>query len=83
MAIIVKLDDIIDGLESQSDETSSFLDKKTGEVILMTDYAMRAAEENEPIEDVPDWERELVTIAREIVAGSGQYIQLPTRYDLD
>jgi len=83
MAIIVKLDDIIDGLESQSDETSSFLDKKTGEVILMTDYAMRAAEENEPIEEVPDWERELVTIAREIVAGSGQYIQLPTKYDLD
>jgi hypothetical protein len=83
MAIIVKLDDIIEGLESQSDETSSFLDKRTGEVILMTDYAMRAAEENEPIEDVPDWERELVTIAREIVAGSGQYIQLPTKYDLD
>jgi hypothetical protein len=83
MAIIVKLDDIIEGLESQSNETSSFLDKRTGEVILMTDYAMRAAEENEPIEDVPDWERELVTIAREIVAGSGQYIQLPTKYDLD
>lgn len=83
MEICVKLSDIIDGLESQSDETSSFLDKKTGEVILMTDYAMRAAEENEPIEEVPDWERELVTIAREIIAGTGQYLQLPTKYDLD
>ena len=83
MAIIVKLDDIIDGLESQSDESSSFLDKKTGEVILMTDYAMRAAEENEPLEDVPDWERELVATAREILAETGQYLQLPTKYDLD
>lgn len=79
----VKLSDIIDGLESQSDESSSFLDKKTGEVILMTDYAMRAAEENEPLEDVPDWERELVATAREILADTGQYIQLPTKYDLD
>jgi hypothetical protein len=83
MAIIVKLADIIDGLESQSDESSSFLDKKTGEVILMTDYAMRAAEENEPLEDVPDWERELVATAREILAETGQYLQLPTKYDLD
>jgi hypothetical protein len=83
MAICVKLDDIIEGLESQSDESSSFLDKKTGEVILMTDYAMRAAEENEPLEDVPDWERELVLIAREILAETGQYLQLPTKYDMD
>jgi hypothetical protein len=83
MAIRVKLDDIIEGLESQSDESSSFLDKKTGEVILMTDYAMRAAEENEPLEDVPDWERELVLIAREILAETGQYLQLPTKYDMD
>jgi hypothetical protein len=83
MAIRVKLDDIIDGMESQSDESSSFLDMKTGEVVLMTDYAMLAAEENEPIEDVPDWERELVVIAREILAETGQYLQLPTKYDID
>jgi len=83
MTIRVKLDEIIDGLESQSDESSSFLDKQTGEVILMTDYAMRAAEENEPLEDVPDWERELVLIAREILAETGQYLQLPTQYDIN
>lgn len=79
----VKLSDVIEGLESQSDESSSFLDKRTGEVILMTDYAMRSAEENEPYEEVPDWEKELVSIAREILADTGDYIQLPTRYDID
>ncbi len=83
MQVSVKLSDIIEGLESQSDESSSFLDKRTGEVVLMTDYAMRAAEENEPFEDVPDWEKELVSIAREILANTGDYIQLPTRYDID
>ena len=79
----VKLNDIIEGLVFQSDESSSFLNKKTGEVILMTDYAMRAAEDNEPLEDVPDWERDLVAIAREILAESGQYIPLPTKFDID
>jgi len=83
MAIRVKLDEIIDGLESQSDESSSFLNKKTGEVVLMTDYAMRAAEDDEPLEYLEDWERDLVAIAREISAETGQYIPLPTKFDID
>lgn len=83
MEVRVKLSEIIEGLEFQSDESSWFLDKKTGEVILMTDYAMRAAEDDESLEDVPDWERELVAIAREILADSDQYLQLPTQYDIN
>ena len=79
----VKLSDIIEGLEFQSDESSWFLNIKTGEVILMTDYAMRAAEDDEPLEDVPDWERDLVAIAREIIAETGEHIALPTKFDID
>jgi hypothetical protein len=83
MAARVKLSDVIDGLESQSDESSSFLNKKTGEVVLMTDYAMRAAEDDEPIEDLPDWEQELVATAKEIMAETGEYIPLPTKFDIN
>jgi hypothetical protein len=79
----VKLSDIIEGLEFQSDESSFFLNIKTGEVIFMTDYAMRAAEDDEPLEDVPDWERDLVAIAREIIAETGEHIALPTKFDID
>ena len=82
MAIRAKLDDIIDGMECQSDESSSFLNTKTGEVVLMTDYAMRAAEDDEPLEDLEDWERDLVAIAREILAETDQYISLPTKFDI-
>ena len=82
MATRVKLDELIDGLESQSDESNSFLNKKTGEAVLVTDYAMRAAEDDKPLEDLPDWERELVTIAREILAETGEYIPLPTKFDI-
>jgi len=83
MAIRVKLEDIIEGLESQSDESSSFLNKRTGEVVLINDYEMRAAEEGNPLEDFPDWEQDQVRIAREISAGTGQYIPLPTKFDID
>jgi hypothetical protein len=83
MAIRVKLDEIIDGLESQSDESSSFLDKTTGKVVLISDYEMRAAEDEDPIEDFPDWEQDLVRIAKEIVDETGNYIELPTKFDID
>jgi hypothetical protein len=83
MGTRVKLSDIIEGMQFQSDESSSYLNIKTGEVILMTDYAMRAAEDDEPLEDVPDWERELVEIAREIINETGEYISLPTKFDID
>ena len=79
----VKLSDIIEGMQFQSDESSSFLNNKTGEVVLMTDYAMQAAEDDEPLEDVPDWEQKLIAVAREIIAESSQYIALPTKYDID
>ena len=83
MAIGVKLDDILEGLESQSDESSSFLNKRTGEVVLINDYEMRAAEEGNPLDDFPEWEQDQIRIAREISTGTSQYIPLPTKFDID
>ena len=83
MAIRVKLNEIIEGLEFQSDESSSFLDKTTGKVVLISDYEISAAEDGDPIEDFPDWEQDLVRIATEIVGETGNYIDLPTKFDID
>jgi len=83
MAIHVKLADVIDGLESQSDESDSFLNKRTGEVVLITDEEMRAAEDDEPIEDFPDWQQNQVRVAKEIIAETGDYIPLPTKFDIN
>ncbi len=83
MVTRVKLEEIIDGLESQSDESSSFLNKKTGEVDFITDEELNTAEENEPIEDFPDWQQDLVRIAKEIIAETGDYISLPTKFEID
>ena len=83
MAIRVKLNEIIEGLEFQSDESSSFLDKTTGKVVLISEYEISAAEDGDPIEDFPDWEQDLVRIAKEIVDETGNYIDLPTKFDID
>ena len=82
MTLHVKLQDVIEGLESQSFESYSFLDKRTGEVVLISEEKMRAAEDNEPLEEFPEWEQELVKIAKE-VDKADDHIQLPTKFDID
>ena len=54
-ALRVKLPDIIEGMDFQSDEQSSFLNLTTGEVVSITDEELRAAENDVPLEDFPAW----------------------------
>ncbi len=83
MTIRVKLDEIIEGLELQSDERHSFLDRRTREVVSISNEEMQAAQDDEPIEDFPDWQQDLVRIAKEIIEETGYYIDLPTKFDID
>ncbi len=82
MTIRVKLDDIIGGIEFQSDESTSYLNRSTGKVVRISDEEFRAAEHSEPIEDFPDWQHENITIAKEILE-TGDYLPLPTKFDVD
>lgn len=54
MSVRVKLSAIIDGMEFQSEGISSYLDKKTGEVITITDEEFRAADETDSTEECPE-----------------------------
>ncbi len=78
----VKLSDIIEGMESQSDEGSAYLNKKTGEVVIILDEEFRAAEDEEPIEDFPEWQCPSIKIAEEILKGDKEYIALPSKFDM-
>ena len=60
MAIRVKLSDIIDGLESQSDRLNSYLNKETGEVVLINEDDLIFADTDEPIDDLPEWQQESI-----------------------
>ncbi|SCZ08543.1 hypothetical protein [Alkaliphilus peptidifermentans] len=55
MENIVKLEDIIEGLEIQSDEMRVFLNLRNGEVITISDEEIRAAEDEALIEEFPTW----------------------------
>lgn len=81
MAARVKLDDIIEGMEFQSDESTSYLNKSTGKVVIISEEEFTAARDDEPIEDFLDWQHENITIAKEILE-TENYIPLPTKFDI-
>ena len=80
-ALRVKLSDIVEGLDFQSDESFSYLNTMTGEVVSVTTEELRAAEEDAPREDFPDWQHDAIRFAREILE-TEHYLPLPTTFDI-
>ena len=81
MAVLVKLKDIVDELSFQSDEALSHLNTVTGEMVCITDEALRAAEEEEPLDQFPDWMHDMLRAAKDILA-TDHYLALPTKFDV-
>jgi len=80
----VKLSEIIEGIEFDSDERSSYLNKITGEVVMITDEEIHAAEEGDSLDNYPEWQRDDIEKAEDILADetSENYIPLPSKFDV-
>ncbi|HEY5870989.1 MAG TPA: UPF0158 family protein [Candidatus Tectomicrobia bacterium] len=78
----VKLADILEGMDFQSDEQTSFLNLTTGEVVAITDEELRAAESDALLEDFPDWQHDAIRIAKDIVE-TDHYLPLPDRFEIN
>jgi len=77
------LDDLIDALEEQSDAVFPYLDRETGEVILMTEESLSLSEaEPESIASLPDWQKEEAALAV-LIETTDRYLALPGRFELN
>ena len=81
MSVAVSLREVVDHLNMVSDESSAYLNKITGELLLLSDEELSAAEEQEESEDYPEWQREMIKKAREVL-DSGDYVELPSKFDI-
>ena len=77
----VKLNDVIEALETTGEEHAHYLDRSTGEIVLITNEEMEAAEEDELISEYPNWQREALLKAREILK-SENFVALPDQFDI-
>jgi hypothetical protein len=82
MPLPVKLKDIIDEMEIQSDFHSCYLNKKTGEIVMVTDEHLSAAEDEEDISHYSDWEQDAIQVAIDVLESEEDYILLPSQFDI-
>ncbi len=77
-----RLSAIVEALEMQGDETHAFLDRQTGEVVVLMDEELGAAEEGADLSDYPDWQREAIEQAKAVGADEGgRFVALPDRFE--
>lgn len=79
----VKLSDLIEAVEFDSDECGYWVDLQTGDVVLVEFAVITAVEEDdeELIEDLPDWQKPQADVARAIVADSGErFVDAPDKF---
>ncbi len=79
----VKLSSIVNGIEFQGLESSSYLNLETGEVILIADEEIRAVEIDDENSNQADWYKEAIAIAKDFLENRDQYLELPSQYDLN
>lgn len=82
MGIPVKLKDIVEEMETQLDDSYLFLNRMTGEFVYVTSEELRAAEEEESYDDIPQWMQENRLAAADILENNGNYVELPTKFDI-
>lgn len=78
---MVQLKAVVDALQEQSEETKAYLNRKTSEVVVISDEEMSAAEEGEDLEDFPEWQQELIRQAIEILK-TDDYVELPSQHEI-
>jgi Uncharacterised protein family (UPF0158) len=88
MSVEVKLSDVVAAFEEVGDGTFQYLDKRTGEIIFLTEDDFSAAESDELVSEFPDWQRESILKAREVLKSDesdeiGDYVALPEKFDSD
>ena len=82
MPLPVKLQDVVDALEATAEFSMYFLDKRTGEIVMLTDEDREAAESDAPLSRYPGWQHEQILKAKE-VQESEHFVELPDQVEID
>jgi hypothetical protein len=81
MSLPVSLDAIADELQCQMEESSAFINSRTGEVAIVSHEEMAMAEEDDlDLSDLPAWQAEMMPKVQEIVSDES-WARLPSKFD--
>jgi len=81
MAAIVSLSDVIEEMDLGGDEATAYINRKTGELITLTDEILALAEAPDDAAEAPQWLKDLLPKAQEVL-GSEDFITLPSKLEI-
>jgi hypothetical protein len=81
MPVQISLQDVVAALDFQTDESASYLNPETGEILTITDEESHLLEHGDSDEDLPEWQRDLLPKLREAI-DSDRWLVLPNRFDI-
>jgi len=64
-----------------SDDYSAFLNRHTGELVTLSNEEISAAEEDDNIDEYPEWQRDMIIKAKEVI-NSDDYLPLPSKFEI-
>jgi len=80
MAAVISLREVVDAIEGQADESASYLDTDTGQIVLVTDEEVQIVEEGRG-DEAPEWLREGLPKVREVL-DSTRFLRMPSKFDV-
>ncbi len=73
---------VVDEMDLQGDETTAYINRKTGELFSVSDELARIIEAGDEAEDViPGWQKDLLPKAR-VVLASDDFVPLPDKFEI-
>jgi hypothetical protein len=78
----VSLQAVVDEMNSVGDETTAYINNKTGELFTVADDEARLIEGGYKDDDfIPDWQKEMLPKVREVLE-SGDFVPLPDKFEI-
>jgi hypothetical protein len=81
MTPVVKLRDVVDAMDTITDGLHVYLNKHTGEFVMISNEDLDAVGAGKDLTFYADWQRELIQNAQEIL-DTDDYLRLPSQFDI-
>jgi len=78
------LNDLAQEMQMISDTMTVYFKRSTGGFIAITDEYVSVLDDEDPLDDRPEWEQEAIRMTGEVLAheNDGDYVPLPSKYDI-
>jgi hypothetical protein len=80
MVPAVNLQHIVDQMDLTGDQVTAYINRRDGELVVLTDCDLSIAETDNGLADVPEWQQDVILEARRVLADKN-FVALPDQYD--